>query len=165
MKTKRIVALVICGVVIVATAVTLSRYRSNGYWGWNNDTNTHYQYQPLDGKKAITFTESSAQPLYFSAKMPLGGNVKISVINSQGETLSSVNLKEEKGSYQLNLPDLKGTNASLVADGKAKKLDIWLDAGKIKMIAKSAQKAEKAEPAKPAKSKEEGGGFHIWPFF
>lgn len=115
----------------------------------------------MDGKKTIIFTESSAQSLSFSAEMSFGGKVKISIQNSQRETLSSVDLKKGKSSYQLNLPKLQGMNASLVADGKAEKLNIWLDASKIKVAANSAQKSEKAESAEPAKSKEDGGGVHI----
>lgn len=157
--------MVICTAVITVVAVTFIQYSSNGYWGWNNDTNTYYQYQPLNGKKAIIFTESSAQSLSFSAEMSSGGKAEISIENSQGETLSSVDLKEGKSSYQLNLPNLQGKNASIVADGEAEKLDVWLDASKIKVAANSAQKSEKAESAEPAKSKEDGGGFYIWPFF
>ncbi|MGW8115306.1 hypothetical protein ACVS9P_09135 [Caproicibacterium sp. NSD3] len=155
----------ICTAVITVVAVAFSKYPSNGYWGWNNDKNTYYQYQPLDGKKAIIFTESSAQSLSFSAEMSFGGKAKISIENSQGETLSSVDLKEGKSSYQLNLPNLQGMNASLIADGEAEKLNIWLDASKIKVAANSAQESEKTESAEPAKSKEDGGGVHIWPFF
>jgi hypothetical protein len=97
--------------------------------------------------------------------MSSGGKAEISIENSQGETLSSVDLKEGKSSYQLNLPNLQGKNASIVADGEAEKLDVWLDASKIKVAANSVQKSEKAESAEPAESKEDGGGFHIWPFF
>lgn len=164
MRTRQVIEFASCIATIVILMFTLNGCSSE-YMGLNNDNNEHYKYSPLDGTKAISFTEHGVKSLSFTAEMSSGGSVKVYITDSQGKTLSNVDMKEGKNSYKLDLSSLKGTKASLIADGKAKNLDIWLDASKIKMDTSNPQEKEKTNSAEPPKSKENGGGFHIWPFF
>lgn len=162
MKTRQIFILAI---TVILMFVLNGCSNSNGYFGLNSDNNMHYKYSPMDGTKTVSFTENGVKSLSFTAEMSSSGSVKVYTKDSQGKNLSSVDIKEGKNSYKLDLSDLKGTRVSFIVDGKAKSLDIWLDTSKIKMDASNAKEKEKVKPSEPAKSKKDGGGFHIWPFF